>query len=374
MSQKTAKPLNNTDTLAFYIPYKDGCNSIILNRLKYNDTFFNIDFLNNYFAFLTKEHITTTGGGQNIGIINGSVDTYQYLLHIIRISPGYYKDNKTVIEAINKSYQNSYTSDEEKETKENKPLIGYLNDEGTGYIEDINEEEQIVHFTKDIIPVNLKLKEHLTDINASYSLINDNIIDTKYIKEITVFNLNDNQLIFDTSLDNNKGIEYFNDFLSYNNNGFNTDISLGNYLTNINYIINVDLNYVIPIIRGSYVNDYCYMSSYIVDPNGNEILLSSLEFNNMFSSRKKLNIKNIFEINIKYSYKNNINELISNNVNTFNIIAENKNISSSDNFIITINKKLNLVKSGIYVYCEGSDKVSQILTNNYCFLYYSYLD
>ena len=79
-------------------------------------------------------------------------------------------------------------------------------------------------------------------------------------------------------------------------------------------------------------------------------------------------------MNIKYTYKNNINALLSNNVNSFNTIISNVNISSQTRTILNINKSINMSKHGVYVYCDCSDKVTQILTSNYCFLYYTYVE
>lgn len=364
--RKYAKPLNDTNTLTFYIPYREGSSSVILYNLKYNNTFFNIDYLNNYFAFLTRELITSTGGGQNIGLINGSPHLYQYILTIIRISPGYYKDIQTIIKAINKGYENSQLGTN-SETSANKiPLIGYLNDDETEYIEDINYNEQTINFTKEIIPVNINLT---ININQNKILTNENIIEYTIEKETTKFDIEDNVLIYDKNADNNIGVDYFNDFDSYNNSGFNKNISLGNYLTNIEYTLDITEDRTIPIIRGSFFNSYCYLSDMLDNKRVN-----TLQFNKIYSSKKAMNIDNLTDINIKYSYKNNINTLLNANVDTFNIVKKNTDIYNTNNNSININKKVNMTRNGVYIYCDSYDKTTQVLTNNFCFLYYSYID
>lgn len=376
MSQKYSKPLNDTNTLSFYVPYKEGCKSVILNRLKYNDSFFNIDYLNNYFAFLTKESITNEGGGESIGKIKGSnINTYQYILTIIRIQPGYYKDSEELIKVINKNYAESGLNEDEIKERKATPLIGYKEEGGTEYIENINENDKVIYFTKDIIPVNIKLSVSLAEIDELYTNIYGNkLISYKSIKESTTFDIINNNLIFDKTIDNNQDITFFANFLSYNNNSYNPNISLGNYLTDIGYIVNLSSNYCIPMRKGSYMCSFCYMSNTIKDTNDADISIYAINFAKEYSSRKKLELKNIIEMNIKYTYKNNINSLLSNNVNSFNTIMSNANISSQTRTILNINKNINMSKYGVYVYCDCSDKVTQILTSNYCFLYYTYVE
>lgn len=376
MSQKYLKPLNDTNTLSFYVPYKEGCKSVILNRLKYNDSFFNIDYLNNYFAFLTRENITNSGGGENIGKIKGgNTNTYQYILTIIRIQPGYYKDSEEIIKAINKNYAESGLNEDEIKERRTTPLIGYKEGDETGYIENINESDKVIYFTKDIIPVNIKLSVSLSEVDEIYTNIYGNkLIPYQTIKESTTFDIIDNNLIYDKTADNNQDIAFFASFLSYNNNSYNSNISLGNYLTDMEYAVNLSSDYCIPMRKGSYMSTFCYMTNAIKDTNDTNVSIYALNFTNEYSSRKRLELKNIIEMNIKYTYKNNINSLLSNNVNSFNTIMNNVDISNQTKSVLNISKNINMSKYGVYIYCDCSDKVTQILTSNYCFLYYTYVE
>ena len=85
------------------------------------------------------------------------------------------------------------------------------------------------------------------------------------------------------------------------------------------------------------------------------------------------NLNQITELDIKFTLSNNVNELINKNVNSFNIVREKLDLTANNNFTLPINGKVNINKNGVYIYCIAHNEVIQVITNNACKLYYSYV-
>ena len=427
--QNYASPLNNL-TLSFYIPYQENATSVVLHRLQYNNTFFNIDYLNNYFAFLTCEDINydEQKHGLNIIDIPPGTETKQYLLTVIRIPPGIYNNSTEIIKAINKSYREAYSDSGEQAEKASKPLIGYkkeITTETTGtprnlstvknsstvnadgsksttlnygsyvitttektdgtkstitykadgtiltteeeWIEDINEDDKLVYFTQELLPVNISLNI-TNDINLS---LIDNVLENVYTKASNILTIKDNKIIFEKAGINDN--IYYTLYDSYNNFSFNSNVSLSNYLLNNDYIAPINSDNCIKIREGDYVNMFCYLGDTIKTISGDEKNTNLLTYSKVYSSRRKLEPNQLTELDVKYSCANNINDLINKNVNSFNIVRERLELTKDNNFILPINGKVNMIKSGVYIYCVAHNELTQVITNNACKLYYSYV-
>ena len=427
--QNYISPLNNI-TLSFYIPYKENSNAVVIHRLQYNNTFFNIDYVNNYFAFLSLVDVNYNKQqyGYNIIDIPADTNTKQYILTIVRIPPGIYSSVEEIIKAINKSYREAYSDDSEKENKALTPLIGYkketttetigeprdistfiegtiINDDGSTttttkgdnyaiittkrtdgttnkityrtdgtiittneqWIENINEDEKLIYFNENILPVNISLT---IPNNIALTPI-DTVLTNYYTKSANVLKVKDNKIYFEKASVNDN--TYYTLYESYNNFSYNSGVSLSNYLTNIEYVLNISTDTAIKIREGNYINVFCFIGETIKTNAGEELNINLMEYNNVYSSRRRLEPNNLTEMDIKYTFSNNINELINKDVKSFNIIRERLDLTANNNFILPINGKVNINKSGVYIYFIAHNEITQVITNNACKLYYSYV-
>ena len=427
--QNYISPLNNI-TLSFYIPYKENSNAVVIHRLHYNNTFFNIDYVNNYFAFLSLVDVNYNKQqyGYNIIDIPADTNTKQYILTIVRIPPGIYSSVEEIIKAINKSYREAYSDDSEKENKALTPLIGYkketttetigeprdistfiegtiINDDGSTttttkgdnyaiittkrtdgttnkityrtdgtiittneqWIENINEDEKLIYFNENILPVNISLT---IPNNIALTPI-DTVLTNYYTKSANVLKVKDNKIYFEKASVNDN--TYYTLYESYNNFSYNSGVSLSNYLTNIEYVLNISTDTAIKIREGNYINVFCFIGETIKTNAGEELNINLMEYNNVYSSRRRLEPNNLTEMDIKYTFSNNINELINKDVKSFNIIRERLDLTANNNFILPINGKVNINKSGVYIYFIAHNEITQVITNNACKLYYSYV-
>lgn len=358
MTNSYVKPLDNL-TLSFYIPPKKDSKTVIIKQLQYNNTFFNIDYLNNYFAYITIEDVDLSSTDKlGISIVNMDTNTNhqfkQYILHIIRIIPGVYNTLAEIVQNINNKYKDTYTYKNMQKQMED-------NEEGTvpDLILNFNEDDPYVTFSQEIIPVIINFTDDIKENTKIKQFVGN---ETAKTSNIILFQ-NGNLKKYD-------GDSFINQSVSYNNYGFNKDISLFSFISDTLYTVNINNNNTVKLYQGTYVNEYCFLDKYIYK-NEEAIDINTMDFITQFNAEDRLVIDKLHELNIYYSYTNNISELVTRNIDTFNIIK--KNLPIANSFKITVNKKIPLSSDGLYIYITSSEFVIEILTNSACKLFYSYI-